>query len=64
MTTLANTFEGGTNGVTLTAGNTGGASGNALDVINHARAVTTDRDLGLIRSMREMGTAQKSTRRP
>ena len=34
MTTLANSFEGGTSGTTLTTGNTGGASGNAFDAIN------------------------------
>lgn len=34
MTTLTNTFEGGTNGTTLTTGNTGEASGSAFDAIN------------------------------
>ena len=31
MTTLTNSFEGGTNGTGITAANSGGASGNAFD---------------------------------
>lgn len=33
MTTLSNTFEGGTNGATITPANSGGASGNAFDSV-------------------------------
>lgn len=33
MTTLLNNFSGGTNGTTLTPGNSGGASGNAFDSV-------------------------------
>jgi len=34
VTVLANSFEGGGDGTTLTTGNTGGASGNAFDLVN------------------------------
>ena len=34
MTTLTNSFEGGTNGTGLSTGNTGGTSGNAFDAVN------------------------------
>ena len=34
MTTLTNSFEGGTNGTALSTGNTGGGSGNAFDAVN------------------------------
>jgi hypothetical protein len=33
MTVLVNSFEGGTNGTTITTGNSGGASGNAFDAV-------------------------------
>jgi hypothetical protein len=33
MATLANTFEGGSNGTTITAANSGGASGNAFNTV-------------------------------
>lgn len=33
-TTLTNSFEGGTDGTTITTGNSGGASGNAFDGVN------------------------------
>jgi len=33
MTTLVNSFEGGTNGVTVSAANSGGGSGNAFDSV-------------------------------
>jgi hypothetical protein len=36
VTTLTNNASGGTNGVTVTTGNSGGASGNAFDGINAA----------------------------
>jgi hypothetical protein len=34
VTTLTNSFEGGTSGTTITPGNSGGVSGNAFDVVN------------------------------
>jgi hypothetical protein len=34
MTTLTNSFEGGTSGTTITAANSGGASGNAFDSVS------------------------------
>ena len=36
MTTWANSFEGGTAGVTLTTGNLGGASGDAPDIVTNS----------------------------
>jgi hypothetical protein len=41
MTLLTNSFEGGTNGTTITTGNSGGASGNAFDVVNNGSGATT-----------------------
>ena len=38
MTTLTNSFEGGSNTTGITTGNSGGASGNAFDVINSSGA--------------------------
>jgi hypothetical protein len=41
MTSLANSFEGGTNGTTITAGNSGGTSGNAFDTTSTGAGATT-----------------------
>lgn len=40
MTVLVNTFEGGSNGVTITTGNSGGVSGNAFDTLNIGSGAT------------------------
>ena len=40
MTTLLNSFEGGTSGTTLTTANTGGASGSAFDTVNIGASAT------------------------
>lgn len=41
MTLLTNSFEGGTNGTTITAANSGGGSGNAFDVVTAPPAAGT-----------------------
>lgn len=42
MTTLTNSFEGGTNGTTITTGNSGGASGNAFDFVGVGAGATNE----------------------
>lgn len=40
MTTLTNSFEGGTSGTTISAANSGGASGNAFDTVSIGASAT------------------------
>lgn len=42
MTVLTNSFEGGTNGTTLTTANSGGASGNAFDAVTNTGTNAVD----------------------
>lgn len=61
MTLLTNSFEGGSSGTTITAGNSGGASGNAFDTVDDSPAYSnTHAATGTLSAKLSAGTTNQA----